>query len=192
MKTFSHLQDFDCPLELLLQARQLRYKNPDRFYPELKNTRVLSRKEEGTKIFEERQFSIGAKLPESIASFLPSSIDKINEKSVFDTEKQRHSFEITSSDPSSQNLFHIKGESECRSSGAEHCQREYNVEVTSKAFLIGALIEGFIADFYLKKLEKDRESMLQSVAALREEKSGEEPFEKGEETKPEQKDEPNS
>ena len=164
MKNFSLSQDFECSLELLLRLRQERYQDPER-YPELKNIRTLSMKEEGTKIYEERQIILTTSLPEGLSSLLPSSLEKLNEKSIFDTEKHVHSFEITPGDQTNFALFYIKGESKYTSLGPSRCQRHYEVEVTSKAFLISSLIEGFIADFYMKKLEKDRENMLKAIAS---------------------------
>ena len=164
MKQLSFSQDFDCSLEFLLKLRQERYQNPER-YPELKNVRVISEKEEGTKIHQVRQISLGASLPESISAFWPSALKKFSEKSIFDTESQTHNFEISPEDQSNSHFFHIKGESEYKTLGPMRCQRQYEIELRSKAFLISGLIETFLADLYEKNLEKDRQSILKAIAS---------------------------
>ena len=164
MKQLSLSQDFDCPLELLLKLRQERYQNPER-YPELKNIRVISEEREGTKLHQVRQISLSASLPESVSAFWPSSLEKFSEKSIFDTEKQTHDFEVSPADQNSLHFFHIKGRSQYKTLGTMQCQRQYEVEVTSKAFLIGGLIETFLADLYTKNLEKDRQNILKAIAS---------------------------
>ena len=164
MKQLSFSQDFDCPLEFLLELRQERYKNPER-YPELKDIQIISEKQEGAKIYQEKHISLSAKLPEGIAAFWPSSLEKLSEKSTFDTEQQIHEFEVFPEGQGDSPFFHMKGKSEYKTLGPTRCQRKYEIEVESKAFLIGGLVENLIADIYVKNLEKDRQITLKTIAS---------------------------
>lgn len=166
MKKLSIRQEFEHPLQTLLEAREERYKRLDKF-PELKNVRVVSETREGELLKQVREISIADSLPPIIATLLPAGADHLLESSEFDSREHLHTFRVTPG--GHDQIFLIKGESRYYSTGDNASGRSYDIDITSKAFLVGPVVENAIAEVYAKNLEKDRRSILHFIELLKEE-----------------------
>lgn len=166
MKKLSIRQEFEHPLQTLLEAREERYKRLDKF-PELKNVRVVSETRDGELLKQVREISIADSLPPIIATLLPAGADHLLESSEFDSREHLHTFRVTPG--GHDQIFLIKGESRYYSTGDNASGRSYDIDITSKAFLVGPVVENAIAEVYAKNLEKDRRSILHFIELLKEE-----------------------
>jgi len=157
MKQIKIHREFDHPLQTLLLAREERYKHLDKF-PELKNVKTVSEKKEGNILFQERHISIGEALPQVILTLIPSGNLVLIEKSEFHEDTNTHIFHVIPQ--GMENIFEIKGVSRYSSISESRSQRDYGVDITSQAFLVGAFVEGAIAEVYHSNLEKDKHSII--------------------------------
>lgn len=161
MQKFEIKQEFDCPLQILLRAREERYENLDKF-PELKNVQIISEEKNGDIIKQKRHILIAESLPPVLNTLLPDGSDTLVEKSEFDLKRNIHTFSITPGG-NMDNIFSIKGISNYFSLTDSRSARQYNLEISSGAFLIGGIIEVTIAEIYRKNLEKDRISITEFI-----------------------------
>ena len=76
MKKIKVQQEFDCPLDVLLRAREERYKHLDKF-PELKNVHIVSEERVDHILKQKRNISIADSMPPIIGSLLPSGADTL-------------------------------------------------------------------------------------------------------------------
>ena len=170
MKKLTIEQEFDYPLEVLLRAREERYKHLDKF-PELKNVTIVSEERNGDIMTTIRHISIADSMPAVIATLLPSGADTLVENSEFNVNNHLHTFRVIPGG-NLENIFVVNGVSRYYEIDAEKSARNYEIEVTSKAFLVSMVVENAIAELYHNNLEKDRKSILNFIKILQEEESG--------------------
>ncbi|MCB1168869.1 MAG: DUF2505 family protein [Leptospiraceae bacterium] len=171
MKNIQVKQEFEVPLQKLLDARQERYKHLDKF-PELKNVHIEEETREGDTLKQVRHISIADSLPQVVATLLPSGAETLVETSTFLETTHVHTFRVVPGG-NLDHIFVIEGESKYYDLGEERSGRDYDIKVTSKAFLVSGLVENAIADVYAKQLEKDKKSILNFIDVLEKEGSGE-------------------
>ena len=166
MQKISVNQEFDCSLSLLLRAREERYKHLDKF-PELKNVKIISEETEGNVLKQVRHISIAGSLPPVISTLMPPGADSLHEKSEFNEENLTHTFQV--SPGGHENLFLLKGVSRYYELEGDRAGRNYELEITSKAFLVSMVVESTIAEIYRTNLAKDHKSILNFIKILGEE-----------------------
>ncbi len=171
MKKIQVKQEFDVPLQKLLDARQERYKHLDKF-PELKNVHIEEETREGDTLKQVRHIAISESLPQVVATLLPSGADTLVETSTFLETTHIHNFRVVPGGDLD-HLFVIEGESKYYELDGNRAARDYDIKVTSKAFLVSGLVESAIADVYAKQLEKDKKSILNFIEVLEKESGGE-------------------
>ncbi len=156
-------QEFDYPLDTLLRAREERYKHLDKF-PELKNVTVVEEKHEGDVLRQVRHISIAESMPAALATIMPADAAKLIESSEFKGSENLHTFEVTPG--GGLDIFKITGVSHYYPLGETRSGRNYEIEIKSKVFLAGPMIEGAIADVYRRNLEKDKSSIAHFIQML--------------------------
>lgn len=164
MKTLEITQEFSVPLELLLKARQERYKHLDKF-PELKNVKIIEDKQEGNKLFQVRHISIGTSIPPILSQILPKGSDTLIEESVFYLDENKHTFKVVPSG-NNENLFLIQGESLYEKVNENTSKRKYHIQITSKVLFLGPAVEVAISEIYSNSLKKDMESIQHFIEML--------------------------
>ena len=167
MKKIQVNQEFEVPLEKLLRAREERYKHLDKF-PELKNVHIAEESREGNTLKQVRHIAISESLPQVVATLLPSGADTLVETSTFEETTHVHNFRVVPGGDLD-HLFVIEGISKYFEKDGSRSARDYDIKVTSKAFLVSGLVESAIADVYAKQLEKDRKSILNFIEVLEKE-----------------------
>ena len=171
MKKIKVQQEFDCALDVLLRAREERYKHLDKF-PELKNVHIVSEERVDHILKQKRNISIADSMPPIIGSLLPSGADTLAEESEFDDRSNTHTFRVVPGG-NLDNIFVVKGVSHYYSLPENRSARDYDIEITSRAFLVSLVVENAIADLYEHNLRKDRKSILNFIQILEEEGGGE-------------------
>jgi len=167
MKTIEIVQEFNVPLDILLKARQERYKHLDKF-PELKNVRIVEEKQDGNILHQVRHIAIGASIPPILAQVLPKGADTLLEESDFYLDTNIHKFTVMPSDRND-TLFRIDGESLYERKDENTSIRKYKINITSKVMFIGGAIEVAIAEIYVNSLKKDQESIKHFIEMLQKE-----------------------
>ena len=168
MKQVQIRQEFDYPLQTLLEAREERYKHLDKF-PELKNVSIISEEQTGDILKQTRHISIGDSMPAALVTILPQGASTLVETSEFHAQTHEHTFRVAPGG-GLDNLFVVTGSSRYFALDGDRAGRDYEIEIVSKAFLVSAIVEGAIADLYTKNIEKDRQSILKFIEILAEEK----------------------
>ena len=171
MQKISIEQKFDCTLDVLLRARMERYNHLERF-PELKNVKVLEEEKSETSLKQKRSIHIAESLPPVLATLLPPGSDTLVEDSFFDLKNNIHTFTVTPGG-NLDKIFTIKGVSTYKELDTEHSVRIYELEIISRAFIVGPVVETTIAEIYRKNLEKDKKSIGDFILMLNEKKSDE-------------------
>ena len=161
-------QEFDYPLETLLRAREERYKHLDKF-PELKNVTIVEENQAGDILTQVRHISIAESMPGALSSIMPADAAKLIESSEFKTSENLHTFEVIPG--GGLDIFKITGVSSYYPLDGDRSGRNYQIEIKSKVFLAGPMIEGAIADVYKKNLEKDKASIAHFIELLAEEEA---------------------
>lgn len=156
-------QEFEYPLETLLRAREERYKHLDKF-PELKNVTIVEENREGGVLRQVRHISIAESMPAALASVMPADAAKLIESSEFQETDHVHTFEVIPG--GGLDIFKITGISKYYTLDEKRSGRNYEIEIKSKVFLAGPMIEGAIADVYRKNLEKDKTSIANFIKML--------------------------
>ncbi|WCL47651.1 DUF2505 family protein [Leptospira sp. GIMC2001] len=147
-------QNFEVPLNQLLQAREDRYKHLDKF-PDLKNVTLIEEKRDGNKIFQKRKIDLGASLPPILATALSEPC--LMEDSIFYTDTNTHEFKLYP--PEKENVVTITGTSVYKATDDSKSERSYDVEVKSKVLFIAPAIELAIEGIHKHSLEKDMASI---------------------------------
>lgn len=158
-------QEFDCNLDMLLRAREERYKHLDKF-PELKKVTVVAEEEDGETLRQVRHISIAESMPAVLATVMPEGSQVLVESSEFNLKEHLHTFEVKPG--GGLDIFHITGVSRYYGLADGRAGRNYEIDIKSKAFLIGGVIEGAIADIYRKNIEKDKTSIANFIKMLEE------------------------
>ena len=169
MQKLNIKQEFPCSLEMLLRAREERYKRLDKF-PELKNVEILSEERDGSTLRQTRRISLEESLPAVLTPLLSKDAQAMNEVSEFDLEKNLHTFTITPGG-GMEHIFTIRGTSRYYALDDSRAAREYDLGIESKAFLVGVAVEIAIAGVYRQTLDKDQKSITGFVKMLAEESS---------------------
>ena len=159
-------QEFDYPLATLLRAREERYKHLDKF-PELKNVSIVEEERNGDILKQVRHISIAESMPAALSAVMPPDAAKLIESSEFKESENLHTFEVKPG--GGLDIFMITGVSRYYELDGDRSGRNYEIEIKSKVFLAGPMIEGAIADVYKKNLEKDKASIAHFIQILKEE-----------------------
>jgi hypothetical protein len=164
MKTIEIIQEFSVPLELLLKARQERYKHLDKF-PELKNVKIINEYQTENTLHQVRHISIGASMPPILVQVLPKGADTLVEESDFFLDTNIHKFKVVPAG-GNDHLFLIEGESIYEKKEENSSIRKYKINITSKVMFLGGAIEAAIAEIYTNSLKKDQESIKHFIELL--------------------------
>lgn len=164
MKKITVRQEFEYPLETLLLAREERYKHLDKF-PELKNVHVIEETRENGILKQVRHIDLGESLPVAISALMPGTATVLVESSTFDEATHEHTFHVIPGG-GFDNIFTVEGVSRYHSVDANKSARDYEIQIRSRAFLVGPVVEGAIAEVYANNLNKDRLSILNFIKQL--------------------------
>ena len=167
MKKISIVQEFEHPLATLLRAREERYKHLDKF-PELKNVEIIEEHTEGDTLKQTRKIHLGSSLPAVLVPLLPSGADTLVETSTFDHKTNEHDFVVVP-DGGHGDIFTITGKSRYYERGEGGSARNYEIEIQSKAFLVGSVVETAIGEIYSQNVKKDQNSIEHFIELLKEE-----------------------
>ncbi len=161
MKKLQYTQDFEYPLETLLE-----YNHEQEFQKKQladgTKIKLISQKQEGTKIHKVRRINIGDNLPTFARPLLPADFEFFIEHSTLDEQTHTRTFTVSTKHEENSN-FYIKGKSQYEAIDADHSRRTYDLEINVKAFLVGPLIEEALANLCLRGIEKDRDAMIKSL-----------------------------
>lgn len=164
MKKITVRQEFEYPLETLLLAREERYKHLDKF-PELKNVHIIEETRENGILKQVRHIDLGSSLPIAISALMPGDATVLVESSEFNEATHEHTFEVIPGG-GFDNIFTVSGVSRYHALDESKSARDYDIEIRSRAFLVGPVVEGAIAEVYSNNLNKDRESILNFIKQL--------------------------
>ncbi|GEM_PF-1650217 len=162
---------FDGPIDMVWEAREKRFENPDKF-PELQKHEEISRREEGKKIFSKRIIELSASIPKPLQKVLSDDMMKTIDESVYDMETNVHTWTITPKAGSK--LFKCTGYSkynEYEEGGQRKTKRELELEVKVDLPLLGKMAEQVILEAYKKNLEKDNQTIAKMIRIMKEEKA---------------------
>lgn len=165
MKKITVKQEFAYPLATLLLAREERYKHLDKF-PELKNVTIVEEKREDGLLKQVRHIDLGNSLPTALSTLMPGGAAVLVESSEFDEATHKHTFHVVPGG-GLDHIFTVSGVSRYHEVDANNSARDYEIEITSKAFLVGPVVEGAIAEVYTNNLNKDRQSILNFIEELK-------------------------
>ncbi|MEQ9366170.1 MAG: DUF2505 domain-containing protein [Leptospirales bacterium] len=164
MKKITVRQEFEYPLGTLLLAREERYKHLDKF-PELKNVHIIEEIRENGILKQVRHIDIGESLPMAISALMPGDATVLVESSEFNEATHEHSFHVIPGG-GLDNIFTVTGVSRYHALDDARSARDYDIEIRSRAFLVGPVVEGAIAEVYSNNLNKDRQSILNFIKQL--------------------------
>ncbi|MCR9144726.1 MAG: DUF2505 family protein [bacterium] len=164
MKKITVRQEFEYPLETLLLAREERYKHLDKF-PELKNVHIIEETREDGILKQVRHIDLGESLPIAISALMPGGSTVLVETSEFNEASHEHTFQVTPGG-GLDNIFTVSGVSRYHAVDDGKSARDYAIEIRSRAFLVGPVVEGAIAEVYSNNLNKDRQSILNFIKEL--------------------------
>lgn len=152
---FTLEQEFDFPLDKLLRAREDRVKHLDEF-PDFEHVHIEEDVTEGKIRRVRRAISMSAKLPAAVQSVMPS-LSNMEEVSTFDLDEHVHEFVMNPR--GRDDVFQMKGVSKYGELPEGRSYRSYEIEVTSRMFLVGPLVERAIANIHQNNLVKDKASL---------------------------------
>ncbi len=164
MKKITVRQEFEYPLETLLLAREERYKHLDKF-PELKNVHIIEETRENGILKQVRHIDLGESLPVAISALMPGEATVLVESSEFNEATHEHSFHVVPGG-GLDNIFTVEGVSRYHALEDGKSARDYEIQIRSRAFLVGPVVEGAIAEVYSNNLNKDRQSILNFIKQL--------------------------
>lgn len=160
----------DGPVDMVWEARERRFENPDKF-PDLKNRHELSRREENGKLFVKSRVELANKVPSSLRKVIKPEMLNVIDDSVYELSTGIHTWTYTPEAKS--DFFKSKGYSkytEFEQGGEKKTRRALEIEVNIRIPIVGGLAEQFIIDLIKKNLLKDNESMQQMLRMMKEEK----------------------
>ena len=161
---------FDAPSDMIWEAREKRFENPDKF-PELQKHEELERREEDGKIYSKRKIELSASIPKPLRRVLSEDMMKCIDDSVYDLEAGTHKWEITPTFKTK--AFKCTGFSkytDFEENGEAKTKREIELEVKVNIPMLGTMAEQVILEAYKKNLDRDNESMKKMIGMMKQEK----------------------
>ncbi|HOX28263.1 MAG TPA: DUF2505 family protein [bacterium] len=158
---------FDGPIDMVWEAREKRFENPDQF-PEMQKHQEIERREEGKKIFSKRLIELSASIPGALQKVLSPEMLKCVDDSVYDMENNVHSWTIKPNFKTK--VFTCVGYSkynEFDEGGQKKTKRELELTVTVDIPFVGKMAEQVIMDAYKKNLEKDNETISKMISIMK-------------------------
>lgn len=160
---------FDGPTDMVWEAREKRFENPEKF-PELQKHVELDRKEEGDKIYSKREIELASSVPKALQAVLKPDMLKCVDNSVYDLKEGTHKWDIKPKFKTS--AFTCTGWSkytDFEENGEKKTKREIVLEVKVKMPVVGKMAEQFILDAYKKNLKKDNDTIQKMIRMMKEE-----------------------
>jgi len=160
---------FDGTTDMVWEAREKRFENPEKF-PELQKHEELERREEGSKIYSKRKIELAASIPKPLRRVLSPDMMKCIDESVYDLEAGTHKWDITPTFKT--RAFKCTGFSkytEFEEGGEKKTLREIELEVKVNIPVLGAMAEQVILEGYKKNLDRDNESIAKMLEIMKQE-----------------------
>lgn len=157
---FSLKQDFPYSLEKVLEARDKRWDNLDKF-PELKNQQLLEEKTEDDILHQKRRLDFGTQVPSIVKTALPNGMLELIEDSQFNTQSKVHSFTVYPK--GMEKKFMIKGKTNYVAVDDQSSRREYEIEIKVNVPVIGGTIESQVAKQYKNSIIKDHKKLMDFI-----------------------------
>lgn len=158
---------FDGPIDMVWEAREKRFQNPEQF-PELEKHVEIERKEEGSKIFSKREIELSASVPKALQKILSPEMLKCIDSSEYDMEAGTHTWVITPSFKTK--VFKCTGYSkytEFEDGDNKKTLREIELDVKVNIPVLGSMAEQVILDGYKKNLMKDNDSISKMIGIMK-------------------------
>ena len=160
MEAINLVQEFPYKLADVLAARERRYEDIKRF-PELKDQKILEKREEGDMIFTRRELAFGDKVPDLLKKIVPPEMLKMLEESHFNSKTHVNNYEVFPQNNKDKLCIH--GRSVYEDLG-EKSRRSYELKIECNVPLIGSILAGQIRDQYQKGLVKDYNLLLELLS----------------------------
>jgi hypothetical protein len=158
------------PIDMVWEAREKRFGNPDLF-PELQKHQEIERREEGKKIFSKRLIEISSSIPKPLQKVLSPEMLKCTDDSIYDMEANTHTWNVVPNFKTK--VFKCTGYSkyiEFDENGEKKTRRIIELTVTVDIPLLGKMAEQVVLEGYKKNLDKDNQTMSKMIEILKKEK----------------------
>lgn len=159
----------DGPIDLVWEARERRFENPEKF-PELTKHQELNKRKDGSKLYVKSRIELASKVPDALKKILKPEMLNMIDDSVYDLDAGTHTWTYTPEAKSP--FFSAKGRSqytEFEEGGKKKTRRRMEQDVTVSIPLIGKLAEQFIIDQIRKNVDKDTAGMQKMLKMMQEE-----------------------
>ena len=161
---------FDAPIDMIWEAREKRFENPDQF-PELQKHEEIERVEEGHIIRSKRKLELASNVPGALRKVLSDDMLQCIDDSEYNMEEGTHKWNVKPTFKT--DVFKCTGFSrytEIKEDDEVQTRREIMLEVKVKIPFVGKLAEQFILDAYKKNLDKDNKTIKKMIEIMKEEK----------------------
>jgi|WetSurMetagenome_2_1015567.scaffolds.fasta_scaffold419752_2 hypothetical protein len=161
---------FDGPIDMVWEAREKRFQNPERF-PELQKHQEIERREEGKKIFSKRLIELTANIPKPLQRILSPEMLKCVDESEYDMDTNVHKWTVRPNFKAK--VFTCIGYSkydEFEEGGSKKTKRHLELEVKVDIPLLGNMAESVVLEAYKKSLEKDNRTIAKMIEIMKNEK----------------------
>jgi hypothetical protein len=161
---------FNGSIDMVWEAREKRFENPEQF-PELQKHQEIERRTEGKKIFSKRLIEISGSIPKPLQKVLSPEMMKCTDESVYDMEANTHTWNVTPNFKTK--VFKCIGYSkynEYEENGEKKTKRLIELTVTVDIPLVGKMAEQVVLDGYKKNLERDNQSMAKMIEIMKKDK----------------------
>lgn len=159
---------FKAPMNMVQDARERRFENPDQF-PELKQHEEIERKVEGQVIHSKRKIELASSVPAPLRKIISPDMLRCVDESVYNNETGEHTWDVKPTFKT--DVFTCHGYSkytEYTDKEGEICtKRELELTVKVKLPLFGKVAEQFILDAYKKNVEKDNKTIDRMIGIMK-------------------------
>lgn len=162
---------FDGPIDMVWEAREKRFENPEQF-PEMQKPQEIERREVGKKIFSKRLVELSASIPKPLQRILSPDMLKCVDESEYDMETNIHKWVISPNFKTK--VFTATGYSkydEFEEGGNKKTKRYLELDVRVDIPFLGKMAEQVILDAYKKNLEKDNTTIAKMIGIMKKEKA---------------------
>jgi hypothetical protein len=159
VQTIEIEQIFDFPLEKLIEIRTARYTY-SKLWPEILESKIIEKNSNNEKIVEKRMTRIGIAHDSPISRVLKNSSLELEEKTVFDIEKNVYILETKlKNSPLILNILEKTIHTEMEVNGQLKSKRVINISAEIKIPIIGLIIEKALLSELARQSSNDQKRM---------------------------------
>lgn len=149
-------QNFNAPLEKILEVQYHRFTNLDDF-PVLQNLKTLKTDQNGSELIVHRHVNLGSDLPFLLRAAIPKNYLVLFEELFFDTQKGIEVFAMYPEEK--RERFSISGEIKYQALNANGAKRNIHFEVKTEVPVLTPL-KGLIENMYAQGLADDCQDII--------------------------------